>query len=113
MRPFRPLVLVAAAATSLGLSLPATAAPPTAAATGVTTDQQGRTAVDVSGEAKAVAAAVSAVGGQVVAASEDSTRACVPLTAVEALAGRPGVTRVGVASQAMLANEGGRAARSP
>lgn len=34
MRPFRPLILAAVTATSLGLALPATAAPPTAAATG-------------------------------------------------------------------------------
>jgi subtilisin-like proprotein convertase family protein len=155
---------VAAAATSLGLALPATAAPPTAAATGglsantvaqidalaqaklartatqkkvdsrllaaaaqssgravasgvgilatgVSTDKQGRTAVDVLGDRKAVATAVAAVGGQIVATSKaNSTRAAVPLAAVESLAGKAGVTRVEVASQAMLANEGGRVA---
>jgi uncharacterized repeat protein (TIGR01451 family) len=164
MRPFRPLVVAAVAAvaaTSLGLALPATAAPPAAAAsgglsaatiaqidalaqakrglsatqkkvdsnlrteltqrrgqavaagvgrlaTGVSTDKQGRTAVDVSGDAKSVAAAVTAVGGQIVAATKESTRANVPLTAVDTLAGQAGVTRVGAASEAILANEGGR-----
>jgi subtilisin-like proprotein convertase family protein len=161
MRPFRPLVLAAVAATSLGLALPATAAPPTAAATGglsartaaqidalaaakrgltatqkkvdsrlraeltqrrgqrvangvgtlatgVSTDAKGRTAVNVLGDTRSVAAAVAAVGGTVQATSEGSTRASVPLTAVETLAGKAGVARVGVASQAMLANEGGR-----
>lgn len=161
MRPFRPLVVAAVAATSLGLALPATAAPPAATAsgglsaatiaqidalaqakrgltatqkkvdsrlraaatqsrggvvasgvgrlaTGVTTDRQGRTAVDVLGDAKSVAAAVDAVGGRVVAASVTSTRASVPLAAVETLAGRSGVTRVEVASQAMVANANGR-----
>lgn len=161
MRPFRPLILAAVTAASLGLALPATAAPPSAAgglsattiaqidslaqakrglsatqkkvdsrlraaatqsrgqsvasgvgtvATGVTTDKQGRTAVDVSGDQKSVAAAVDAVGGSVIAASKESTRASVPLGAVEALAGKAGVTRIGVASRAMLANEGGRVA---
>jgi len=165
MRPFRPLVLAAVTATSVGLALPATAAPsapqevdglsartvaqidalaqakrgltatqkkvdsrllteaeqrrgqPAAAgvghvATGVSTDKQGMTAVDVLGSPKAVAPAVQAVGGRVVAASVagNAVRASVPLSAVESLAGKAGVQHVGVAAQAMLANEGGRVA---
>ena len=165
MRPFRPLVLAAVAATSVGLALPATAAPsapkevdglsartvaqidalaqakrgltatqkkvdsrllteaeqrrgqPAASgvghvATGVSTDKQGMTAVDVLGSPKAVAPAVQAVGGRVVAASVagNAVRASVPLSAVESLAGKAGVQHVGVAAQAMLANEGGRVA---
>ena len=165
MRPFRPLVLAAVAATSVGLALPATAAPsaPQAVdglsartvaqidalaqakrgltatqkkvdsrllteatqrsgqsaaagvghvATGVSTDKQGMTAVDVLGNPKAVAPAVQAVGGRVVAASVagNAVRASVPLTAVESLAGKAGVQHVDVAAQAMLANEGGRVA---
>lgn len=163
MRPFRPLVVAAVAATSLGLALPATAAPPVATAsgglsaktvaqidalaqakrglsatqkkigsrlraeltqrrggvvaagvgrlaTGVTTDKQGRTAVDVSGDTKAVAVAVGAVGGQVLSATKGESRVSLPLAAVETLAAKPGVTRIAVASQAMLANAGGRVA---
>src|SRR4029079_13425031 len=163
--PSRPLVLAAVAATSVGLALPATAAPsapkevdglsartvaqidalgqakrgltatqkkvdsrllteaeqrrgqPAASgvghvATGVSTDKQGMTAVDVLGSPKAVAPAVQAVGGRVVAASVagNAVRASVPLSAVESLAGKAGVQHVGVAAQAMLANEGGRVA---
>ncbi len=165
MRPFRPLVLAAVAATSVGLALPATAAPsvPKAVdglsartvaqidalaqakrgltatqkkvdsrllteakqrrgqaaaagvghvATGVSTDKQGMTAVDVLGNPKAVTPAVQAVGGRVIAASVagNAVRASVPLTAVESLAGKAGVQHVDVAAQAMLANEGGRVA---
>ena len=165
MRPFRPLVLAAVAATSLGLALPATAAPPAPqavdglsartvaqidaiaqakrgltatqkkvdsrllteakqrsgqpvaagvghVATGVSTDKQGMTAVDVLGNPKAVTPAVQAVGGRVIAASVagNAVRARVPLTAVESLAGKAGVQHVDVAAQAMLANEGGRVA---
>ena len=164
MRPFRPLVLAAVAATSLGLALPASAAPPAAAAggsvgdhgrpdrcarrgearpqrtqkkvdsrllteatqragqaaavgvgrlsTGVTTDKQGMTAVDVLGNAKAVSSAVGAVGGRVVATSAQETQSAlsVPLAAVESLAAKPGVDHVDVASQAMLANADGRVA---
>jgi len=165
MRPFRPLVLAAVAATSVGLALPATAAPSAPkevdglsartvaqidalaqakrgltatqkkvdsrllteatqrsgqaaaagvghVATGVSTDKQGMTAVDVLGSPKAVAPAVQAVGGRVVAASVagNAVRASVPLSAVESLAGKAGVQHVGVAEQAMLANEGGRVA---
>jgi uncharacterized repeat protein (TIGR01451 family) len=165
MRPFRPLVLAAVAATSLGLALPATAAPPdttaagglsartmaqidalaqakrgltatqkkvdsrlrteakqrsgqTAAigvgrvATGVTTDKQGFTPVDVLGDTKAAGAAIQAVGGRVISSSakQNAVRADVPLTAVESLAAKSGVSRVQVADQAMLANEGGRVA---
>jgi hypothetical protein len=165
MRPFRPLVLAAVVATSVGLALPATAAPSTPKAvdglsantvaqidalaqakrgltasqkkvdsrllteakqrrgraaaagvghiaTGVTTDKQGMTAVDVLGNPKAVSPAVQAVGGRVVAASAagNAVRASVPLTAVESLAGKAGVQHIGVAAQAMLANEGGRVA---
>jgi subtilisin-like proprotein convertase family protein len=165
MRPFRPLVLAAVAATSVGLALPATAAPSAPngvdglsartvaqidalaqakrgltatqkkvdsrllteakqrsgeavaagvghVATGVSTDKQGMTAVDVLGNPKAVAPAVQAVGGRVVAASVagNAVRASVPLSAVESLAGKAGVQHVGVGAQAMLANEGGRVA---
>jgi subtilisin-like proprotein convertase family protein len=165
MRPFRPLVLAVVAATSVGLALPAFAAPSgpgavgglsartvaqidalaqakrgltatqkkvdsrllteakqrrglTAAAglghvaTGVRTDKHGMTAVDVLGNPKAVAPAVQAVGGRVLASSVagNATRASVPLGAVESLAGKAGVRHVGVAAQAMLANEGGRVA---
>ena len=166
MRPLRPLVVAAAAVTSLGLALPATAAPPAAAAgglsathdrpdrragrgqarphehpeegrlppagrghpaqrqgrrqrrgpasaTGVTTDKQGRTAVDVLGDAKSVAAAIGAVGGRVVATSRrtTSTRASVPLRAVESLAGKAGVHP----GRGRLAGDAGptRAAASP
>jgi subtilisin-like proprotein convertase family protein len=165
MRRLRPLVLAAVAATSVGLALPATAAPSTPkavdglsartvaqidalaqakrgltatqkkvdsrllteakqrrgqsaaagvgrVATGVSTDPQGRTVVDVLGNPEAVTPAVRAVGGRVVAASVagNAVRASVPLTAVESLAGRAGVQHVDVAAQAMLANEGGRVA---
>ena len=164
MRPFRPLVLAAVAATSLGLALPATAAPPAAAAgglsaktiaqidalaqakrglsatqkkvdsrllteakqrrgltagigvgrvaTGVATDKAGRTAVTVLGDPKAAGAAVRAVGGQVrsTSAKEGAVRADVPLAAVEALAGKPGVSRVKVAEEAVTARIGGKAA---
>jgi subtilisin-like proprotein convertase family protein len=169
MRPFRPLVLAAVAATSVGLALPAAAAPSipagatpagaglpartvaqidalgqakrgltatqkkvdsrlltearqrsgqTAAsgvgrvATGVSTDKHGLTAVDVLGDPRAVAPAVQAVGGRVISSSAKlaATRASVPLAAVETLAAEPGVSHVDVASQAMLANEGGRVA---
>ena len=165
MRPFRPLVLAAVVATSVGLALPATAAPSTPSAvdalsartvaqidalaqakrgltatekkvdsrllteakqrsgqsvaagvghvaTGVSTDKQGMTAVDVLGNPNAVTPAVRAVGGRVIAASVagNAVRASVPLTAVESLAGKAGVQHVGVAARAMLANEGGRVA---
>jgi mRNA-degrading endonuclease toxin of MazEF toxin-antitoxin module len=55
---------------------------------------------------------VQAVGGRVVAASTagNAVRGSVPLSAVESLAGKAGVQHVGVAAQAMLANEGGRVA---
>ena len=81
-------------------------------ATGVVTDKQGRTPVTVLGDTKATGAAVRAVGGQVRASSAKggSVRADVPLTAVEALAGKPGVSRVGVADQAITANAGRRPA---
>ena len=165
MRPFRPLVLAAAAVTSLGLALPAVAAPPSTTATGglsattvaqidalarakrglsevqkkvdsrlltearqrrglpaatgvrrvatgVGTDEQGRTAVNVLGDADAAVAAVGAVGGRVVSTSarEGAVRADVPLAAVEALAGRPGVSRVRVADQAVTARRAAAAA---
>lgn len=171
MRPFRPLVLAAAAVTSLGLALPATAAPPTTAAagglsaktiaqidaiaqakrgltatqkkvdsrllaeatqrrgqavaagvgrvtTGITTDKSGRTAVNVLGDAKAANAAVLAVGGRVVSTSvrEGAVRADVPLASVEALAAKPGVSRVRVADQAVTARQqvgGGVAKAAP
>jgi subtilisin-like proprotein convertase family protein len=161
MRPFRPLVLAAAAVTSFGLALPATAAAsaPAAAAgglsaktiaqidaiaaakrglsatqkkvdsrlltevtqrrgaavaagvgrvtTGVTTDKNGRTAVNVLGDAKAAGAAVLAVGGRVISTSarEGAVRADVPLSAVETLAAKPGVSRVRVADQAVTARQ--------
>ena len=66
-------------------------------ATGVNTDKQGMTAVDVLGNPKAVAPAVPAVGGRVIAASAagNAVRASVPLSAVESLAGKAGVQHVG------------------
>lgn len=167
MRPFRPLVLAVGAVTSLGLALPATAAPQATSAgglsartvaqidalaqvkrsltptqkkvdsrlltearqrrglaaapglgrvsTGVTTDKAGLTAVTVLGDTKAVVAQVHAVGGQVrgTYAKESAVRADVPLATVEALAGAPGVQRVKVADQAVVARAGGRVAPVP
>jgi uncharacterized repeat protein (TIGR01451 family) len=81
-------------------------------ATGVVTDKQGLTPVTVSGDTKSTTAAVRAVGGQIRATSakEGSVRADVPLTAVEALAAKSGVSRISVADQAITANAGTRPA---
>jgi uncharacterized repeat protein (TIGR01451 family) len=80
--------------------------------TGVRTDEAGLTAVTVLGDAKAVAAQVRAVGGQVRGTypRHGSVRADVPVAAVEALAGAPGVQRVRVADQPITARAGGRVA---
>lgn len=81
-------------------------------ATGVVTDKAGLTAVTVVGDTKSAAAAVRAVGGQVRAASPKggTVRADVPLTSVETLAAKGGVTGVEVADQATIARQGGRVA---
>lgn len=81
-------------------------------ATGVTTDKAGLTAVTVTGDTKSTTAAVRAVGGQVrtTSAKEGTVRADVPLTAVESLAGKSGVSRISVADQAITANAGKRPA---
>jgi uncharacterized repeat protein (TIGR01451 family) len=81
-------------------------------ATGVTTDKAGLTPVTVTGDTKSTVAAVRAVGGQVRATSakEGAVRADVPLTAVEALAARSGVSRIKVADDAITAGMGDRPA---
>jgi subtilisin-like proprotein convertase family protein len=80
--------------------------------TGVVTDRSGRTGVTVLGDPKRAAAQVRAVGGQVrgTYARDGAVRADVPLAAVEALAGAPGVSRVELADQATTARAGGRVA---